>query len=65
MPVTRIGEMNVHIAITQTPDGRPAVLLQLPDGFVLMTRHQDAHATGEALIEAAAALKDLQHTDQT
>lgn len=58
MPITRSGEMDVSVALTKTPDGRPAVLLQLPDGFVLMPRHEDAQQLGESLIAAAAALRE-------
>lgn len=56
MPITRIGAMNVDVAIAQTPDGRPAVLLQLPDGYVLMPRAADARTLAQHLIAAADAL---------
>jgi hypothetical protein len=35
-PVTRDGELPVIVMVVPDPEGRLKVLLQLPDGFVLM-----------------------------
>lgn len=52
-PVTREGWMDVEVHIVPDPTGRPAILLQLPDGFVLIKRAEHARAVAHALLEAA------------
>lgn len=43
----------IEVRSTTAPDGRPAVLLQLPDGFVLLNL-EDASEVAQRLVEAAA-----------
>ena len=63
MTVTRTGAMGVEVRITQTSDGTPAVLLQLPDGFVVMPRANDARAIAKALTAAADTLDPKPNRD--
>ena len=56
MTITRHGAMGVDVRIATTPDGAPAILLQLPDGFVLLPRPNDARAIAAALTAAADTL---------
>lgn len=51
--MTREGWMNVEVHIVADPTGQPAILLQLPDGFVLIKRPEHAREVAHALLEAA------------
>lgn len=60
-PVTRKGWMAVEVRITADPTGRPAILLQLPDGFVLIKHAEHAREVAQALLAAA---DDLSHAEE-
>lgn len=52
------GAMEVEVRLVPDPEGKPAILLQLPDGFVLMTRPGDARKVAGLLVAAASALEE-------
>lgn len=53
----RRGRIRVEVRIVDDPTGEPAILLQLPDGFVLLKRADEALGLGALLIDAAYELR--------
>jgi hypothetical protein len=45
--------MGVEVAVVPDPEGHPGILLQLPDGFVLIKRSVHAREVAQALMQAA------------
>lgn len=56
--ITKIGPIEVGVDIVLTPTDEAAMLLQLPDGFVLIPRPEQARALGQSIIEAADELEE-------
>lgn len=50
--------MAVEVRIAADPDGNPAILLQLPDGFVLIRHAEHAREVAAALSEAADVFEE-------
>lgn len=59
-PEPVLQRMAVYVDVKPDPHGRPAVLLQLPDGFVLLPNADDAQAVAMRLVEAAEDLRQRQ-----
>lgn len=49
----------VQVALAIAPDGRPAVLLQLDDGYLLLTRPEHVAALAGMLADAGTQLEQI------
>jgi hypothetical protein len=49
-------QVQVEVVQTQAPDGRPGVLMQLPDGYVVMANHREVADLAVTLLRAAEEL---------
>lgn len=58
MQITDAGQMVIEVRHTVDPVGRPAVLIQLPQGWVTLHRAEDIDQVAQALTEAAGALRE-------
>jgi hypothetical protein len=48
----------IEVGIVTAPDGRPAVCLQFPDGYILMPHPEQVIALAEMLVESASDLRE-------
>lgn len=54
----RRGPIEVEVRLATDPGGEPAVLLQLPDGFVLLKEPDKVFELADALSSHAVLLKE-------